>query len=203
MILPVWHNVDHHFIAQRSPVLADRLGVATGAGIDKVAEAISQVIESTHADLDESRRKSATQGAGSEEEEGASLFSIPATDEDQAKLITSKPSWWEYRLYAGVLVQGRIALEGKWHDHQLRLPGGSWRQPGESVPDFLSQETGTMRRQMEILNRLFEPELLERAFGPPGTAGDADLIVHIGRGVLQTYESMLDWAAELRRTTSS
>lgn len=41
IILPVWHEVDHDYIAQRSPTLADRLAANTAAGIDGVADKIS------------------------------------------------------------------------------------------------------------------------------------------------------------------
>ena len=41
IILPVWHEVDHHYIAQRSPPLADRVAATTRDGIEAVAEKIS------------------------------------------------------------------------------------------------------------------------------------------------------------------
>jgi len=41
IILPVWHEVDHHYIAERSPTLADRLAAKTHDGIEAVAEKIS------------------------------------------------------------------------------------------------------------------------------------------------------------------
>lgn len=41
IILPVWHEVDHHYIAKRSPTLADRLAATTRDGIEAVAEKIS------------------------------------------------------------------------------------------------------------------------------------------------------------------
>jgi hypothetical protein len=201
VILPVWHNVDHHFIVQHSPVLADRLGALTSTGIEKVAQDISEVLG--QAPVDSSRRSSsgpAVEIVKPEDEEGPSLFQIPTTDEEHAEIARERPDWWEYRLYAGVLLQGRIGLEDKWHDHELRLPSGSWREPSESVPDFLSRETGAMRREMEILDRLFNPGTLEQAFGAPGVAGDSGRIAHIARGVIRTYESMMDWAAELRST---
>jgi hypothetical protein len=40
VILPVWHEVDRHYIAQRAPVLADRLGALTSAGLEDVADKI-------------------------------------------------------------------------------------------------------------------------------------------------------------------
>jgi TIR domain len=41
IILPVWHEVDHHYIAQRSPTLADRFAATTRGGIEAVAEQIA------------------------------------------------------------------------------------------------------------------------------------------------------------------
>ena len=48
VILPVWHETDYEFIVQRSPVLADRLGV-NSAGLDKVADEISRALEKSEA----------------------------------------------------------------------------------------------------------------------------------------------------------
>lgn len=45
VILPVWHNVDRHYVAQRSPILADRVGALTAAGIDDVAARLSLALE--------------------------------------------------------------------------------------------------------------------------------------------------------------
>jgi hypothetical protein len=44
VILPVWHKVDHSFIVSRSPILADRIGARTDAGIPDVAERISHAL---------------------------------------------------------------------------------------------------------------------------------------------------------------
>lgn len=57
-----------------------------------------------------------------------------------------------------------------------------------------------MRRFMGILDRVFDPGVLEQAFGAPGEAGDPERTIHVARGVVQVYESMMDWAAELRNT---
>lgn len=47
VILPVWHGVDRAYIVQRSPTLADRLGVSTDCGIEEVADQISKAVEQT------------------------------------------------------------------------------------------------------------------------------------------------------------
>lgn len=200
VILPVWHGVDRHFVVQHSPVLADRIGAPMSSGIEAVADELALALQKRQADGAGSQPDASAEDVAPEDDDGAALLAIPVTADDQSDLISQKAEWWEYRLYAGVLMQGRISLEGKWRDHQLHLPAGSWRDPPEALPDFLSRKTGAMSQQMETLDRLFEPELLERAFGPPGVAGDPDWIIHIARGIIQTYESMFDWAAELRRT---
>lgn len=40
VILPVWHNVTAHQVRSFSPVLADRLGISTSAGLQRVVQAI-------------------------------------------------------------------------------------------------------------------------------------------------------------------
>jgi len=201
VILPVWHNVDHKYIAQRSPILADRLGVSTSTGIDKVAHEVAGVLRA-QAPLD---RSAIAAGVSKESDrqandQGSLLFQIPVTGSAQEELIRNQPQWWEYRLYAGVLMEGRIDLESKWHDHELRLPRGPRRVASEPPSDFLSGETSEMRRFMGILDRVFDPGVLEQAFGAPGEAGDPERTIHVARGVVQVYESMMDWAAEMRNT---
>lgn len=44
VILPVWHGVDQEAIAKFSPVLADRVGASTGAGIEQVADQLSRAL---------------------------------------------------------------------------------------------------------------------------------------------------------------
>jgi len=44
MILPVWHGVDHEFVAGFSPILADRVAVSTDRGIDFVAAQVVRAL---------------------------------------------------------------------------------------------------------------------------------------------------------------
>jgi hypothetical protein len=201
VILPVWHGVDRDFIVARSPVLADRLGVSTELGMEKVATEISRAIGK--AGLGEG-------GDGTEEQEevleeveneGAELLSIP-TSADQRRLLSSKQAeWWEYRLFAGRLMEGMLALENKWQDHELRLPAESRSTLGaDSISEFLSREMAWLRRQVATLNRIFDPSVLGQAFGQPGEAGDADRIEAAARRLITLYESLLHWAARTRNT---
>jgi hypothetical protein len=44
VILPVWHEIDHEFILQFSPTLADKLAISTSKGLQSVSDAIMQVL---------------------------------------------------------------------------------------------------------------------------------------------------------------
>lgn len=203
IILPVWHEVDHGFIVRHSPVLADRLGAPTNAGLDNVVEQISEALERSGMHPGPGSAENPVVLAVDADEDSAepSLYRIPTTVAEQEQLRIDQPEWWEYRLYAGVLMQGRIELEDKWRDHDLRLPGGPRREPDpKATTDFLSGEIAWMTRQVQALDRLFTPAVMEEAFGKPGEPGDSERITHTARRVIQVYESMMDWATSLRNT---
>jgi hypothetical protein len=123
----------------------------------------------------------------------------PRTLGEQEQLLLSRPGGWEYMLFAGVLYQGVIRLEPKWHDHQLRLPRGPrHRLDASTAPTYLSNAFGDLANTMGPINRVFDPSVQEQAFGAPGEAGNPGRIEHFARHVVATYEDMLDWAAAMR-----
>lgn len=44
VVLPVWHGVDKTYVAERSPLLADRLAASTESGIDHVVKCVLEAI---------------------------------------------------------------------------------------------------------------------------------------------------------------
>jgi hypothetical protein len=200
VILPVWHRVDSHYIAQRAPILADRVGALTSAGIDDVADKISLALE----------RAGVRAAAGQppepvvqaiEPEDGLSLLTIPATTDELARLVDERRDWWEFLLYAGVLVKGKRELDTKWDDHELQLPRGPRREFDlASANDFLRREIGWIQKHI-VLDRIMTPSIYEQAFGAPGQSGDATKIEGMARRLLSMYESWLDWAAGLRNAS--
>jgi hypothetical protein len=198
VILPVWHQVDRSFIVRHSPVLADRLGVRTSIGIPAVCEEICAVLVADRAEQSDLSRDQ-PEAEETSPQDGQSIFELPTTPDQQDELLRDRPEWWEYRLYAGILLQGIIEREDKWQDHHLRLPRGSRRDiDAASFSDVLKRELGWMRRQVGAMDQVFDPEITERAFGPRGEAGDPLLIRRIAVGVLRIYEALMDWAANLR-----
>jgi len=200
VILPVWHKVDHRYIIQRSPILADRLGALTSRGIEQVADELSAALT----------RAGVRAGAGLAQEpvvqavqpdEGVLRLTIPSTSEEQARVVAERPEFWEYLLFVGVLVQGRSELETKWGDHELQLPRGPRRDVDlASANDFLGREIGWIQKHI-VLDRIMSPSIYEQAFGAPGQPGDATKIAGVARRLLSMYESWLDWAAGLRNAS--
>ncbi|HKG04699.1 MAG TPA: hypothetical protein VKB03_16120 [Conexibacter sp.] len=122
---------------------------------------------------------------------------LPRTPSEQDALLRERPPVWEFLLFAGVLLQRRAALEPKWRGHELRLPSRSRQYLDEdAVAPHLSKAASRLRQTVEPMKRIFEDQ--QAAFGAPGEHGDAVRIIHFAEWLMNAYEDLLDWAAELR-----
>jgi hypothetical protein len=124
---------------------------------------------------------------------------VPRTPEQLSLLRTEKPPAWEYLLFAGVLLQGKNALEPKWHDHQLRYvrmmgPTLNDSQVGSFI-DGVMEEPLVFAQNVE---RVLRPDMMEWAFGALGVPGNALRIEHLGQRLVAVYEDFLDWSSKLR-----
>jgi hypothetical protein len=201
VILPVWHNVDERYIATRSPILADRVGASTSRGIEQVADELSTALARAGVRaVDGLGQETVVQAVESNKD--VSRLTIPSTAEQQARLVAERPQFWEYRLFAGVLLQGKNDLETKWDDHALRLPAGVRREVDQaSAPDFLSREMEWIGKRVGVLERILAPSVQEQAFGADDEEADPVRIANLARRIVTMYESLLDWAASLRNTS--
>lgn len=203
VILPVWHEVDHAYVANFSPPLADKLAVPSTVGIPAIVEQVERALAKADiinnpAGVSVSVAAPVKPGDG---QVGAARLKIPSTREEQARVVAERPEFWEYLLFAGVLAQGKSELETKWDDHELRLPGGPRREFDlASANDFLSREIGWIQKRI-VLDRILSPSIHRQAFGAPGQLGDPAKIESMARRLLSMYESWLDWAAGLRNTS--
>jgi hypothetical protein len=125
---------------------------------------------------------------------------LPLTQHEMDVLKNDRPPGWEWFLFAGILLQGRSALEDKWRDHILGLK--SARAPRLANPQeaiaYIQTAIEQIRVIVEDLGRIISPEVQEKAFGPPGTPGDWDLDEYMGRRFVGLYGQMLSWASEVR-----
>lgn len=134
----------------------------------------------------------------------AARVRVPRTAEEQRQLFAQQPPGWEYLLFAGVLAQGRDALEPKWRDHQLRYVRRAGPALSDAeVPSFIQAAFRELAGLTSNLERILDVEAKERAFGPLGVPGDPVHIEHLGQRLLEMYESLLDWSARIRGTPTS
>lgn len=124
---------------------------------------------------------------------------VPRTPDQQRQLLAQRPNAWEYLLFAGVLAQGKAALEPKWRDHQLRYV----RRRGPKLDEsqaiaFIQGAFSEMMAASDNAVRLLDPRVTESAFGPPGMSGDPAQIEHLGQRLVAVYEEFLDSAARVR-----
>jgi hypothetical protein len=129
---------------------------------------------------------------------------VPRTPEQQRRLLAERPPHWEYLLFAGVLAQGKDALEPKWRDHQLRYARvTAWSLDDSQVGPFIVAAMKEPIAFAENVNRVLDRQAKDLAFGPPGVSGDPARIEHVGHRIMAIYEDFLDWSARLRGTVTS
>lgn len=129
------------------------------------------------------------------------LLGVPRNPEQQERLLAERPDCWEYLLFAGILAQGKSRLEPSWHDYRLGLV----RLEGEPLSDdqamsLLSRAMDVPQMAVENADRILSENVQTQAFGPPGTAGDTELILHMGERFIQAYEDLLTWGHRVRST---
>jgi hypothetical protein len=126
---------------------------------------------------------------------------VPRTAEQQRQLLAQHPPGWEGLLFAGILAQGKAALEPKWRDHQLRYV----RTSGSALRnDQIHSHFQTALKELSGLAsnvaRVTDAAARSRAFGTAENPGDPIEIEHLGHRVLEIYEGFLDWSARIRGT---
>ena len=124
---------------------------------------------------------------------------VPRTSDEKRALLVSRPDGWEYLLFACVLLQGKEALEMKWHDHNMPpFQRTHSMSDVQEASTYLSNEFGNLRALADSMMAVFPGESQEQAFGPPGESGNQIRIEHFANRITQTYEGILAWAASIR-----
>ena|SRR5437762_14038793 len=131
-------------------------------------------------------------------------WSAPRTPDEMKLLNAHRPLAWEYLLFAGVLAQGKEALEPRWRDYEV----GYVRPTGNSVDDleawgFIAASMNDAQIYIGNITRVLSPEAQLPAFGPAGQPGDPALIEHMAKRVISSYEDLLDRASRIRGTRTS
>jgi hypothetical protein len=181
------------------PVLADRLGTLTSAGIEDVADKLSRALQVAGTPRLAGLAHEPMIRSVSSESRAPDAADVPTTKAELEAIVSDRPKFWEYLLFAGTLVYKRDKQEPKWRDHQLRFGWGERRfYPVDRVPEWLDAERSWLSRQFRALDRVMDPAVQERAFGLPGEPGKPEQIEYFAGRIIGFYESLMDWAASLR-----
>lgn len=110
---------------------------------------------------------------------------------------------WEYETFTDVVRQNMRGLAEKKLNHEMGFTNTvrTFTTDTESLDYF----TARTRKFDDIVNAIADvlsPQKQQWAFGPAGRAGDAEKIRHLATRFVKNYEDLLDWAADLRGTTT-
>lgn len=122
---------------------------------------------------------------------------VPRTPEAQARLIATRSAYWEYRLFASALLQGRDALEFSYLDYELGISRRREQVDFDAAIAVINEVYHHASGAAGAIERAFGPAAQRRAFGLPGEAGDPNAIRHMAGQVTGMYADLLEAATQL------
>lgn len=128
---------------------------------------------------------------------------VPRSQEAIRTLMTERVGLWEYLLYGGLLKINMDNLESKYKDFAMGYARRNGRHVArDELMNYVQSAIGAIDAIVENFNMVLDADVQERAFGAPGVPGDVDRIVHLAERFISVYEDFMDWAAELRGTST-
>lgn len=120
------------------------------------------------------------------------IGNVPSSRDRRTELVTSRPRFWEFLLFAEVLSREMERIEPKWR----RYSGKGARPAGPILSDhdvFQVVSTLVRRGQADIdeLVNSFE-SYARQAFGAPGSPGDPTQIEYVATWWASKFEDLLD-----------
>lgn len=133
--------------------------------------------------------------------EGAARYidGVPMGESDRFALVFEKPRLWEYALFGSVLVDQLSTYDSVYRDYQVGYVAEIGpRVPVSELGGYLSDASSRVTLVVRNFNKLLDGKAQTRAFGEPGQPGDARLIEHLARRLIDIYGDLLTWAARIR-----
>jgi hypothetical protein len=127
------------------------------------------------------------------------VFGVPRSVEEQRQLLAERPEAWEFMLYASTLLLRRNAIDKKWRDDGI----GYARRTGKYLDrkaaiEYVSSAALDAGMIIGQITHVLSSDAQETAFGRLGESGEPTMIEHIATRLIDVYEELLDWAANLR-----
>ncbi|MCW8130014.1 MAG: DUF4062 domain-containing protein [Planctomycetota bacterium] len=117
------------------------------------------------------------------------------------KTALTKPLAWEYLLFAYAL-RDRISTHSDLRkDYEMELLLGVFENVrNEDFIKWSETRLDEVLNQVYCIEKLINSEL-KVAFGPPGQAGDVDLIIFVAERLGIVYQKALEWAQQVKCTS--
>src|ERR1051325_970096 len=114
------------------------------------------------------------------------------------RLVIERPAYWEYRLFAQVLVQEISRVRRLKQDLNYGIAfGRGERFENFGVLDWISRNGAVGERIIASIDQVLNVVLPE-ALGPPGAHGDPEAIVYAAQKLAESYRSAIEWAIEFQ-----
>jgi len=126
---------------------------------------------------------------------------VPTTEDQVCQLLTDRPPYWQFLLFAGLLIRGKGVLEPQWLAYERHTA-----QPTGQVlpaPEALAIATATIGRIdtcLKIAVRNVNDAQAEGLFGADALPEPAK-IEHLVDGTIAAYKELLDIAAGARQAS--
>ncbi len=124
---------------------------------------------------------------------------VPRTADQTAVLLAGRPPGWEYLYFATLLKWGRDAAERRFAaaNSPSSVPTET-RLDDQLAAANLPMSFDELKDLIAAFASLFMPDRLQRAFGPPGAAGDPDAIGQLAARWTAVYDGLLGWIGWIR-----
>ncbi len=113
---------------------------------------------------------------------------VPPADHD---------SGWEYLYFASELARGLEAHQSAYAEYQSQLVR-PFSIPVPNPTAYIRTLTDEISKKVKRADQLLNPKVLERAFGPPGQAGDEAAIRAVATQLSDVYAEMISWGMKVR-----
>jgi hypothetical protein len=110
---------------------------------------------------------------------------------------------WEYQLFSDTVALNLRKLKDKQLSHEMGFSSEVRTLATDTEAlDYYKMRAGAFDKIINGIEDLLSAGKQQWAFGPAGRPGDSDRIRHLATQFTKSYESLLDWATDLRGTTT-
>lgn len=123
----------------------------------------------------------------------------PSVERDIAAMLYHKPQAWEYLYYASCLRREIEKISPRWADFETGYVSTERVDLDARNPvAYMGSATRELQKFIAEVQKWFDVEITQSAFGKPGTPGNEYLIAHVALRQAEVQAKMLDWSQRQR-----